>query len=122
MVAGPGGPPRTASPPVRDPGRQPDRTLLAWRRTSLAVVAGGLVAVRLLPPVLGRTGLVVAVALALSGAVLALLAARRGRQVDRLVARGAAPPGAGGLTLVLAAAVAVAAGLGVLVVLLPAPV
>jgi uncharacterized membrane protein YidH (DUF202 family) len=37
-----------------DPGLQPERTALAWRRTALSVGLGSLVAFRLLPELLGH--------------------------------------------------------------------
>jgi uncharacterized membrane protein YidH (DUF202 family) len=42
-----------------DPGLQPERTALAWRRTTISLMLGSLVALRLLPPVLGQWSLAV---------------------------------------------------------------
>lgn len=40
-----------------DPGLQPERTALAWRRTTISLVLGALVSLRILPPVLGHWSL-----------------------------------------------------------------
>lgn len=52
-----------------DPGLQPERTALAWRRTALAVAVGALITVRILPELLGTWAIVPAGA----GLILALL-------------------------------------------------
>lgn len=84
-----------------DPGLQPERTELAWRRTALAIGVGSLVTLRLLPVALGSAwwvaiglgGLLVAVALWVGGR-------RRMRQVNAVLARDGdrgRMPGAGAL-------------------------
>ncbi|MFC3690072.1 DUF202 domain-containing protein [Aquipuribacter hungaricus] len=100
-----------------DAGLQPERTRLAWRRTTLAVLTGAALSARLLPEVLGPAGMVLAlVALAGAGA-LAVLADRRSRQVVRALRDGGPPPGAGALALLAGgtSAAAAVAAVGVLV-------
>lgn len=71
-----------------DPGLQPERTELAWRRTALALGVGSLVAARLLPeafqhaawPFVGLAGLVAAT-------VLWVAARRRYRRVTDVLGR-----------------------------------
>ena len=91
-------------PAIFDPGLQPERAALAWRRTALALMVGPLVGVRLLAPT--HEGLaVLAGLLGTFGALAILLGARsRDRRVLRaLTVQGAAPlPGAGLLLLVVA--------------------
>ena len=65
---------------VFDRGLQPERTALAWRRTGLAITVAALVAVRILPEVLGLWAIVPA-GLGLVAAVAVLVAAHRRHQV-----------------------------------------
>jgi hypothetical protein len=71
-----------------DPGLQPERTELAWRRTCLAFAVGSLVALRLLPAALGSAGwvLVGVAGLAASG-LLWLWSRRRSRAINVVLAR-----------------------------------
>ena len=100
-----------------DPGLQPERTALAWRRTALSVAVGSLAAGRLLEPLLGGVGWVLAVAGVASGFGLLLAAGRRAALVDRALAATGdlrTEPGAG--LLAAAAVVAVLVGVAGLVV------
>jgi uncharacterized membrane protein YidH (DUF202 family) len=100
-----------------DPGLQPERTALAWRRTALSVAVGSLAAGRLLEPLLGGVGWVLAVAGVASGFGLLLAAHRRAAMIDRaLVATGDLSVGPGAGLLAGAAAVAVLVGVAGLVV------
>lgn len=73
---------------VFDPGLQPERTELAWRRTALSLSVGSLVALRLLPVVLGNAAWALAgVAGLLAAGVLWLGSRRRYRAVVAALAR-----------------------------------
>lgn len=99
---------------VFDRGLQPERTELAWRRTSLALAVAGLASMRVFPPVLGSWSIAVGVA----GLALAVTgwasASHRSRRVRRalLAGDGALPDGR--LLLLTAALVAAMAALGLL--------
>ena len=101
-----------------DHGRQPERTDLAWQRTVLAVAVGSLVALRLLPPVLGTWGFVLGATGLLAAAASWPLARRRSQQV---AARGTSAPLPGaGLLLLIAVVTAAGAAVGLLYTLLVA--
>jgi uncharacterized membrane protein YidH (DUF202 family) len=94
-----------------DPGLQPERTALAWRRTGLALVVGSLLGLRVLPQLMGPAGVAIAaVGVALALVVLAA-AHRRYRRVHRILTSGSADraglPG-GGLPALVAALTACA--------------
>lgn len=61
MTGGPIGPgeaeSQRASQPF-DPGLQPERTNLAWRRTALALVVAAIVGIRAIPSILGAWAIV----------------------------------------------------------------
>lgn len=82
-TADPDSHPKPGSHPP-DPGLQPERTALAWRRTALTIVVGGVIALRYLPSALGPWTAVLALAITATG-VLALRAAdRRYRSTRRI--------------------------------------
>jgi uncharacterized membrane protein YidH (DUF202 family) len=104
----------------QDPGLQPERTELAWRRTLLAMAVGALVSMRLLPPVLGDAAVLVGAAGLVAIAALWVLAHRRLRRATAVFqGRSPAPMPGGALLLALALLTAGASALGLALVLLP---
>lgn len=95
-----------------DPGLQPERTRLAWRRTTLALTLGSAAALRILPHQLGAGAFVLGVAGLASSAAVGVLAHRRTTRVHQALAPGASLPGAHALALLAT----VASGAGVFVI------
>ncbi|AUG28274.1 DUF202 domain-containing protein [Microbacterium hominis] len=91
---------------IFDPGLQPERTLLAWRRTLLTIGGAGLIALRLLPSALGPWALPVPLAIIATAVALHLLSERRFRHTYRELTANRVVPTVGMLTLVLAGLVA----------------
>jgi putative membrane protein len=95
---------------VFDPGLQPERTALAWRRTGLALFAGSLVATRILPELLGAWAALVGLAgVVASAALLYAIHRRYHRHHRQLMAEGDRSPVAGGRLIAATAAFALAA-------------
>lgn len=99
-----------------DPGLQPERTALAWRRTVLALAIGAVFALRLLPPVLGPWSIAMALAGILSAAAMWILAGRRARQVTGVLLRSSGRLPGGWLLLQLSLTVAGGAAMGLVFV------
>jgi hypothetical protein len=102
--------------PLFDPGLQPERTELAWRRTTLTVAIGAVVSFRLLPPVLGLWSIGVGIAGLLFSAATWIMAARRSRQIRHTLLTSSGPLPGGGLPLLLTLVVTGSAVLGLLYV------
>ncbi len=102
--------------PIFDPGLQPERTRLAWRRTLLALAVGSVLALRVLPERVGSWAYAIAVVGFLAAADLAVATHRRSATVDRALAAGEKLPGAV-MLLTLSVAVAVLATLSAVALL-----
>jgi putative membrane protein len=97
-----------------DPGLQPERTRLAWRRTALSMVVAGLLAPRALYDAIGGFAVATGLVGAATGVALTMAAARRARRVLHVLLSGAGllPDG----RLLLAVALLVASGSGIALV------
>lgn len=104
-----------------DPGLQPERTQLAWRRTALSIAVVSLIAARALPLIFGSGLWVIpgVVGVAVSG-VFWIASARRAGAVDRALSVRRADRMPDGRLIVLLVGFAMAAGVLALVVLLAA--
>lgn len=78
-----------------DPGLQPERTLLAWRRTSLAIPVAGLVLLRLELHHFGVLAICLALAALLMGGMTYAAATRRYRRIHDSLTAGMEMPAAG---------------------------
>ena len=93
-----------------DEGLQPERTLLAWRRTAVALAVGAVVGARVLEPTLGvralvagLAGLVVALAVGLAGRRRFLRLARELDTGGEALSPGGVLPAATSLAVLLGA-------------------
>jgi uncharacterized membrane protein YidH (DUF202 family) len=108
----------TPHPPLAgDAGVQAERTLLAWRRTALALAVGVAVAARYLFDALGWWAVALGVAGVAVCAAVAVLATVRYRRVHADSARRAPQTSGGALAALLAAAVMVATVIGLALIL-----
>ena len=105
----------TAAQRPFDAGLQPERTALAWRRTSLSVTVSALISLRVLPHYWGPWGLILAGAGVVLSLVMIVLAHRRYQTHHRRLTSGehlttGLPSGAlpGLLTLISTGAAALA--------------
>jgi putative membrane protein len=102
-----------------DPGLQPERTALAWRRTALAILASSLVAARILAELFGPwAALLGLLGVALAAWLLASVHGRYRRHHESLT--GSAEPGrvAGGMLIFATSAFVFAAGAVTIVIVL----
>jgi uncharacterized membrane protein YidH (DUF202 family) len=104
-----------------DPGLQPERTLLAWRRTCLALAVGSAVGTRFTAGLLGPTAVVVGLAgLGLSAFAYAAASARY-RRTHGTLTSDAAVLTTGALPMIAVTVTAFAVGIGALLFVVLAP-
>lgn len=90
-----------------DDGLQAERTLLAWRRTCLAVAVGGVLVVRFGAQPLGALGAAAGILVVVLAIAAYAAASMRYRHVHGLLTNGGRLPAAGGTVTLVALAVLV---------------
>lgn len=70
-----------------DPGLQPERTALAWRRTGLSLTAASLIALRILPDILGLWAITPALLGLIAAVTVLLLAHHRHTVLNRTLTK-----------------------------------
>ncbi|TQM36220.1 DUF202 domain-containing protein [Pseudonocardia cypriaca] len=99
-----------------DPGLQPERTALAWRRTGLAVAVGAIAGTRVLFPTLGVGAVVVGLLGLGLAALLVLGSTRRARRAEAcLLQDGNLVSGPGGRLVAAVCVASTAIGVAALV-------
>lgn len=102
---------------VYDRGLQPERTVLAWRRTLLAIAVAAAAGARLGVVVLGGVALMVGAAVLLGVLFASISAQHRYRAVTETLLRDGVLLGAGGQVVVVAGCV-ILLGVGALVAIM----
>lgn len=113
-----GDPPKVTA--LFDPGAQPERTGLAWHRIGLTFLAGSLVALKILPPILGTWSLLLGLAGLIYAVVLLMVVRRRYLTHHRILTTSgdALAPVAGGYLVATLTVSTLAAGLVSLAIVL----